>query len=113
VPRLRIERPLRFGVMQVAVGNQVPNSPGSYGLWLKRGGGGGWRLVFNHEPDAWGSQHDPEFDAGEIALEHSDGHAQTRPFAIGLEPLGTERGRLLIVWGPHEWRADFSVAPVR
>lgn len=113
VPRLRIERPLRFGAVQVAVGNQVPNSPGSYGLWLKRGGGGGWRLVFNHEPDAWGSQHDPTFDAGEIALEHSDGHAQTRPFAIGLEPLGTERGRLLIVWGPHEWRADFSVAPAR
>ena len=109
VPRLRIERPLRFGATQVAVGNQVPNSPGSYGLWLKRGGGGAWRLVFNHEPDAWGSQHDPKFDAGEIALEHSDGHAPARPFAIGLEPLGAERGRLLIVWGPHEWRADFSV----
>jgi hypothetical protein len=112
VPRLRVERPLQFGGARIAVSNQVPDSPGSYGLWLKRARGG-WRLVFNHEPDAWGSQHDSKFDAGEIALEHSDGHAPARPFAIGLEPLGAERGRLLIVWGPHEWRADFTVAPMR
>jgi hypothetical protein len=112
VPRLRIERPLQFGTTGVAVGNQVPNSPGSYGLWLKRAGGG-WRLVFNHEPDAWGSQHDPKFDAAEIALQHSEGHASSRPFAIGLEPMGAERGRLLIVWGPHEWSADFDVVTQR
>jgi hypothetical protein len=112
VPRLRIERPLRFGATQVAVSNQVPNSPGSYGLWLKRAGIG-WKLVFNHEPDAWGSQHDPKFDAAEIALQHSDGHAPSRPFAIGLEPTGAERGRLLIIWGPHEWSADFNVVPTR
>jgi hypothetical protein len=110
VPRLRIERPLQFGATLVAVGNQVPNSPGSYGLWLKRAGSA-WRLVFNHEPDAWGSQHDPKFDAGEIALQHSEGHAPSRPFAVALAPTGAERGRLLIVWGPHEWSADFSVVP--
>jgi hypothetical protein len=110
VPRLRIERPLQFGATRIAVSNQVPNSPGSYALWLKRVGSG-WRLVFNHEPDAWGSQHDPTFDAAEVALQHSEGHPPTRPFAVGLEPLGAERGRLLVVWGPHEWSADFDVAP--
>jgi hypothetical protein len=110
VPRLRIERPIQFGATQVAVSNQVPNTPGSYGLWLKRAGSG-WRLVFNHEPDAWGSQHDPKFDAGEVPLQHSEGHAPSRPFAIGLEPLAAERGRLLIVWGPHQWSADFSIVP--
>jgi hypothetical protein len=110
VPRLRIERPLRFGTTLVAVSNQVPNSPGSYGLWLKRTGGA-WKLVFNHEPDAWGSQHDPTFDAAEIGLRHSEGHASSRPFALGLEPLGAGQGRLLIIWGPHEWSADFSVVP--
>ena len=112
VPRLRIERPLQFGGTLIAVSNQVPNSPGSYGLWLKRAGAG-WRLVFNHEPDAWGSQHDPKFDAAEVPLQHSEGHAPARPFAMGLEPLGADRGRLLIVWGPHEWTADFNVAPTR
>jgi hypothetical protein len=112
VPRLRIERPLEFGGTRIAVGNQVPNSPGSYGLWLKRAGRG-WRLVFNHEPDAWGSQHDPRFDAADIPLQHSEGQAPSRPFAVGLEPLGAERGRLLIVWGPHQWSADFSAALTR
>ena len=112
VPRLRIERPLQFGATRVAIGNQVPNGPGSYALWLKRAGSG-WRLLFNHEPDAWGSQHDPKFDAAEIPLQHSEGHPSSRPFAIGLEPLGAERGRLTIIWGPHEWSADFSVVPAR
>ncbi len=108
VPRLRIERPLRFAKTVVATGNQVVGFPGSYGVWLKRVGAG-WRLVFNHEPDAWGSQHDPKFDAAEIELSYSDGHAATRPFAVALMPNAADRGRLVIIWGPHEWSADFVV----
>jgi hypothetical protein len=108
VPRLAIDRPLRFGRTEIATGNLVRGFPGSYGMWLKRSGRG-WRLVFNHEPDAWGSQHDPKFDAAEIELTHSDGHAPTRPFAVGLVPTSPERGRLVILWGPHEWTADFVV----
>lgn len=107
VPRLSNDVPLRFGQFVLAVGNQVPGFPGSYGLWLKRDGST-WRLVFNHQPDAWGSQHDPKFDVGEIGLTHSEGHAGTRPFAIGLLPSAADHGRLAIVWGPHEWTADFS-----
>ena len=109
VPRLRTERSLRFGKTVVATGNQVVGFPGSYGLWLKRVGSG-WRLVFNNEPDAWGSQHDPKFDAAEVDLSHSDGHAAARPFAIALMPGGADRGRLVLIWGPHEWTADFVVA---
>ncbi len=109
VPRLRTERSLRFGKTVIATGNQVVGFPGSYGLWLKRAGSG-WRLVFNNEPDAWGSQHDPKFDAAEVELSHSDGHAAARPFAVALMPGGADRGRLVIIWGPHEWTADFAVA---
>jgi hypothetical protein len=108
VPRLRIERPLRFGRTEIAVGNQVPGFPGSYGLWLKRSANT-WRLVFNHEPDAWGSQHDDKFDAAEIDLQHSDNHAASRPFAVALVPTAADRGCLTIIWGPHEWTADFVV----
>jgi hypothetical protein len=107
VPRLRNEVALRFGQFELATGNQVPGFAGSYGLWLKRDGAS-WRLVFNDQPDAWGSQYDPKFDRGAIALSHSDGHATARPFAIGLLPGAPDRGRLVIVWGPHEWTADFS-----
>jgi hypothetical protein len=106
VPRLRTEVPLRFGKALIATGNQVVGFPGSYGLWLKRAGAG-WRLVFNNEPDAWGSQHDPKFDAAEIELSHSDGHAAARPFAVAIVPDSGARGRFVIVWGPHEWTADF------
>ena len=108
VPRLRNEKALRFGRAAIATGNQVPGFPGSYGIWLKRAGSG-WRLVFNHEADAWGSQHDPTFDAAELELQHSTGGPASRPFAVALLPTGPDRGRLLIVWGPHEWSADFSV----
>ncbi len=108
VPRLRTERPLRFGKTVIATGNQVVGFPGSYGVWLKRVGSG-WRLVFNNEPDAWGSQHDPKFDAAEIELSYSDGHAAARPIAVALMPSAADRGRLVIIWGPHEWTADFVV----
>lgn len=109
VPRLRTEVPLRFGKALIATGNQVVGFPGSYGLWLKRVGAE-WRLVFNNEPDAWGSQHDPKFDAAEIPLTHSEGHSAERPFAVALMPNAADRGRLVIIWGPHEWTADFVVA---
>jgi hypothetical protein len=109
VPRLKIEAPLRFGKASIPIHNLGPGFPGSYGLWLKRAGSG-WRLVFNHEPDAWGSQHEAKFDAAEIDLAHSDGQDASRPFAIGIVPAAPDRGRLVIVWGPHEWVADFVVA---
>ena len=109
VPRLRTEVPLRFGKALIDIGNQVAGFPGSYGVWLKRVGSG-WRLVFNNEPDAWGSQHDPKFDAAEIELSHSEGHAAARPFAVAIVPRAADRGRLLVVWGTHEWSADFVVS---
>jgi len=109
VPRLKIEAPLRFGKVTVRTENQAPKFPGMYGIWLKRVGSG-WHLVFNNEPDAWGSQHDTKFDVAEIELTHSQGPGASRPFGVALEPTAADRGRLVIVWGPHEWSADFVVA---
>ncbi len=109
VPRLKIEAPLRFGTVTVRTENQAPKFPGMYGIWLKRVGSG-WHLVFNNEPDAWGSQHNPKFDVAEIELTHSQGPEASRPFGVALEPTAADRGRLVILWGPHEWSADFVVA---
>jgi hypothetical protein len=109
VPRLAIEAPLRIGNVLLRAGNQATGYPGAYGLWLKRAGRG-WRLVFSNEPDTWGTQHDPRFDAAEIDVSHSEGGEPSRPFAIALEPTAVDRGRLLIQWGPHEWIADFVAA---
>ena len=108
VTRLKTDVPLRFGQTVVNTGNVSPDFSGAYGLWLKRAGPG-WRLVFNNEPDAWGTQHDPTFDATEIALNYSQGGGASRPFAVAVVSTGAERGRLVMHWGPHEWFADFVV----
>jgi hypothetical protein len=108
VPRLVTETPLRFGATTIPTGNLGKEFPGSYGLWLKRSGAS-WRLVFNNEPDVWGTQHNPKTDAAEIPVQHSEGPEAARPFAVAFVPTGADRGRLLIMWGPHEWTADFTV----
>ena len=108
VLRLRSEAALRFGDVTVPTGNLSPGFPGSYGLWLKRGAGG-WRLVFNHEADSWGTQHDPAFDAAEIDVAHSEDGLATRPLGAALLPVTARSGRLVIHWGAHDWAADFTV----
>jgi hypothetical protein len=106
VTRLRTEVPLRFGDVVVGTGNVTAAFPGAYGLWLKRAGRG-WRLLFNNEPDAWGTQHDPAFDAGEIDLAYSEAGLPAQPFGVALVPTAADRGRLVIQWGVHEWLAEF------
>jgi hypothetical protein len=109
VPRLKIETPLRFGKVTARTENQVGGFPGVYGMWLKRVGNN-WRLVLNNEYDVWGTQHDAKFDVAEIDLTHSDHQPASLPFAVALVPTGPDRGRLVIVWGAHEWAANFVVA---
>ena len=108
VIRLRNETPLRFGGVTLPTGNLAPGFAGSYGLWLKRRGDG-WRLVFNHEADSWGTQHDPAFDAAEIGLAYSQDGLDTRPLGAVLVPATADAGRLVIHWGAHEWAADYTI----
>ena len=109
VIRLRSEVPLRFGDTLVPTGNLAPDFPGSYGLWL-RAAGSGWTLVFNNEPDSWGTQHDPAFDAAEVDIDHTHGGPyEDRPLAVSLLPVDDDAGRLVIYWGQHVWAADFTI----
>ena len=111
VIRLRSEVPLRFGDTLIPTDNLAPDFPGSYGLWL-RASGPGWTLVFNNEPDSWGTQHDPAFDAAEVDIDHTHGGPyEERPLGVSLVPVGDDEGRLVIVWGQHVWAADFTVEP--
>ena len=116
VTRLDIDIPIQFGDLVINTGNiGLRDSPGSYGLWLKRGEGG-WRLAFNNEPDAWGTQYSPELDLGEVNLHYTQsllaGDSMTdssRDMAASMTLTGTDEGQFLLVWGPHEWTADFTV----
>ena len=111
VIRLRSEVPLRFGDTLIPTGNLAPDFPGSYGLWL-RAAGAGWSLVFNNEPDSWGTQHDLAFDAAEVDIDHTHGGPyQDRPLAVSLLPVDDDEARLVIVWGQHAWAADFTIEP--
>jgi hypothetical protein len=107
--RLTIDRAVRAGKVMLRPGNQAPAFPGAYSLWLKRAGSG-WRLVFNQEPDVWGSQRDPKSDLGEVDLTYSKGGEPSRPLGVALEPTGADRWRMVLAWGPHEWAADFTAA---
>ena len=108
VLRLKSDVSLRFGEADVTTGNLAPGFAGAYGVWLRKAGAG-WRFVFNHEPDSWGTQHDPDFDAAETAVEYSRAAGSFRPLGATLVPTGPDRGRLVVHWGPHEWAADFTV----
>jgi len=108
VIRLRTEEPLRFGGISVPTDNLSPGFPGSYGLWLKRAGQG-WKLVFNHEADSWGTQHHPEFDAAEVDVTYSRNPSSAHPLGAALIPTGEGTGRLMIHWGPHVWTTEFTI----
>ncbi len=111
VIRLRSEVPLRFGDTLIPTDNLAPDFPGSYGLWL-RASGPGWTLVFNNEPDSWGTQHDPAFDATEVDIDHTHGGPyEDRPLGVSLVPVDADEARLVIVWGQHVWSADFTIEP--
>ena len=112
-----IDVPLKFGDVLLETGNiGLRGSPGAYGVWLKRVADG-WRLVFNDEPDAWGTQHNPEFDAAEVDLDYTQSnlmdeamHDSSRALSASVVMTTPEQGHFLLVWGPHEWTADFTVA---
>ena len=108
VLRFKSDVSLRFGEAAVPTGNLAPGFGGAYGVWLRRAGAG-WRFVFNHEPDSWGTQHDPDFDAAETPVEYSRTAGSFRPLGATLVPTGKDQGRLVVHWGPHEWAADFTV----
>lgn len=99
---------LAFEDAVVAAHNHGPTYPGVYSLWLKRAGDG-WKLVFNHLADVWGTMHMPEHDAGEAPLAFRT-LAEPEAAIQGLLEVVDDGGRLVIRWGSMEWSAPFRLA---
>jgi len=99
---------LKFGDVLVKKENVAPEYPGVYSLWLKKVGDG-WNLVFNSQPDIWGTRHEAEFDAVEIPLTMSkvDG-AEVKKFKIEIAQVPTG-GTLRLLWGDTKWEAPFQL----
>ena len=104
--KLFTDADLDFGDLIVKKENAAPNYPGVYSLWLKRDGDG-WSLVFNEQPDIWGTQHRPQMDVGEIPLTTRTLDTPQDAFLIKLEEEANG-GRIRIAWGDTEWTARFT-----
>lgn len=100
---------LGFGDVVIKKENVAADYPGVYSLWLKRVGNG-WALVFNDQPDIWGTRRLPEHDVAEIPLTVSktNGDAQ-ETFVIRLDKQGDQGGILKLAWGDLEWSTHFDV----
>ena len=100
---------MSFGDTVIKAGNMAADYPGVYSVWLKKVGDG-WSLVFNEQPDIWGTRHKPEHDVAEVplALGEIDGEPQEK-FVIELEQEGDDAGTLTLRWGTHEWTAKFTL----
>ena len=98
---------LAFEGAAVAAHNHGPTYPGVYSLWLKRDGDG-WKLVFNHLADVWGTMHMAEHDAAETPLAFRTLDEAVEQTEGRLEVDG-DGGMLTLRWGTTEWSAPFRV----
>lgn len=100
---------LKFGDVLVKKENVAPNYPGVYSVWMKKAGDG-WKLVFNNQPDIWGTRHLAEFDAAEVPLTESKvtgPPADKFKVELAQTPAG---GTLRLVWGDTKWEANYDLA---
>ena len=98
---------LRFGDVVIKKENIAKDYPGVYSLWLRRVGEG-WNLVFNSQPDIWGTRHRPEFDVAEVPLSVSEieGEPQER-FLVKLTQDDVYSVVLEMTWGNLRWTSRF------
>lgn len=101
---------LHFGDVVVKKENVTEDYPGVYSLWLKKNGEGDWSLLFNEQPDIWGTRYDPQHDAAEVPLKMSSNSAPgADKFRMQLQKTGDDGGILRITWDGKLWQAPFTV----
>ena len=101
---------IKIGDTIVKTENVAENYPGVYSPWLKKVGDG-WHLVFNEEPDIWGTQHRAEADVAEVPLAHNTLTEPQSHFLIELNKVDDQKATMRIAFGEHEWTADWELLP--
>ncbi|MFP6617468.1 MAG: DUF2911 domain-containing protein [Candidatus Hydrogenedentota bacterium] len=106
--KIYTEVDLAHGGTTIKKENMAPDYPGVYSVWMKKVGDG-WSLVFNSQPDIWGSRHKAEFDVYEVPLTVSklDGDPSEK-YVVGLEKDG-DNALLTLNWGDQQWSANFEI----
>lgn len=105
--KLFTDADLKFGDTVVKANNMAPNYPGVYSLWLKRDGSR-WSLVFNEQPDVWGTQHDAAFDVATVPLTTQTTDTAQENFLVTLEQK-ENGGQLRLAWGNTTWSTPFAM----
>ncbi len=109
--KLRAEADIVVGNLEVPSGNVSPGFAGLYSLWIRLDDDGQWMLIVNHEPDVWGTMHDPSKDLGETPLDHSIVEGGKSSLTIEIDPPeGGAPGTLKLSWGEHRWQTQVAAA---
>ncbi|MEX2015600.1 MAG: DUF2911 domain-containing protein [Candidatus Hydrogenedentales bacterium] len=98
---------LQFGETLIKKENVAENYPGVYSLWLRKTEDG-WNLIFNEQPDIWGTLRKAEHDVAEIPLAVSKAPALSEKFTVQLNRT-PDGGILKMAWGDHVWSAPFKI----
>jgi hypothetical protein len=91
---------------------------GDYGLFVLYTARG-WQLIVNRRTGSWGSEYDPSFDLGRVALsarKRAEPEETLTVYLVPDSPRPTSgyadlRGRLRIVWGTTELATTWRVMP--
>jgi DUF2911 family protein len=80
---------------------------GEYSIWVRKGGGNAFQLVFNKQHGQWGTEYDPTQDLVSVPLKQEKEDKSSDQLTIGLESEASG-GEITIHWGTLELAADFK-----
>lgn len=84
---------------------------GQYSLWMRKGAGESWELLFNEKTGIWGA---PTPEGGVIAatpMKAEDNSESVERFTIELQKIDDTTGRIKASWGNKLISAEFRVQP--
>ena len=106
--KIYTEFDLAHGDTTIKKENYAPEYPGVYSIWLKKVESG-WSLVFNSQPDIWGSRHKPEFDVYEVPMTLTEREGPpAEKYLVILEQEGDD-AILTMDWGNQQWATKFAI----
>ena len=99
---LASDKTLLFGETKV--------EPGRFSVFARKISDSEWSLIFNSEPDIWGTQRIAENDIAEIPVRLSDLKTAVEKFSIRLIATGNQTGLIVVEWGALSLHAEFTVS---
>ncbi|NUO83132.1 DUF2911 domain-containing protein [candidate division KSB1 bacterium] len=99
---IKTEADLKFGETVIPAG--------SYSLWMKKGSGDKWNLVFNKKTGIWGHEHPPADDLAAVPMTVTANETSVEAFTIEVTGDGESSGEIKAMWGKSIVAAAFTIA---